>query len=172
MKLCSVPGCESKSRTLGLCNKHALRLKLTGTTDPGARAHASLEERFWRRVQKAGPNECWEWTGGKAPNGYGIISKGGKSAGAMSAHRASYMIANGAPAPSDLVVMHSCDNRGCVNPNHLRLGTVRDNTADMDAKGRRRTVAPLGEGNGKSVLNADLVRYIRSSSKTQQELAF
>jgi hypothetical protein len=62
-----------------------------------------------------------------------------------------------------MVVMHACDNRACVNPDHLSVGSYKDNMADMDAKGRRVIVAPTGEGNGKSILTEQDVLYIRSS---------
>ncbi len=59
--------------------------------------------------------------------------------------------------------MHKCDNPCCVNPKHLTIGTPKENCHDMIAKGRKRTVAPKGEGNGKSLLDKEKVRYIRES---------
>ena len=59
--------------------------------------------------------------------------------------------------------MHKCDNPECTNPEHLILGTPKQNTQDMIAKGRKRTVAPVGLGNGKSILNEEKVRLIRQS---------
>lgn len=82
------------------------------------------------------PNSgCWLWEGGTVVRGYGVaFLPGGKATGA---HRA-MLIAHGAKlTPSD-VVLHSCDMPGCVNPDHLRVGTQADNMADMSRKGRHR----------------------------------
>lgn len=89
-------------------------------------------ERFWAKVSRT--DHCWEWVGCKR-RGYGAINVGGRT---HDAHRLSYAMANG-PIPQGLCVMHSCDNPGCVNPGHLRLGTLADNHADMVAKGRNRS---------------------------------
>ncbi len=89
----------------------------------------------------------------------------------MGAHRYSYMLHKGTIAPG-MFVMHACDNKLCVNPDHLSLGTPRDNTQDMIAKGRKaRGKYALGEDVGCSVLTADAVREIRASDKTNKELA-
>lgn len=100
--------------------------------------HGSFEDRFWRRVPKYPDAFCWPWKG--KPNkqtGYGGISdQRGKRIGA---HRASYIIHYG-DIPVGLVVRHKCDNRICVNPLHLELGTQADNVADMWDRGR--AVAP------------------------------
>ena len=160
MSICSVEGCNTKSRTLGLCNKHALRLKRTGSTKGTNHNHAPLAERLMRRVAVSG--NCWEWTGGgRAGRGYGLIQEGGKGSRMLLTHRVSYEIHCG-PIPSGLVVMHTCDNPACVNPGHLKLGTQADNAQDMITKGRHARQAPKGEDHGKAKLTEDWVRYIRA----------
>jgi HNH endonuclease len=101
-----------------------------------ARAKRSLEERFWEKVDKRGPDECWEWTGGRFGPGYGALSRDRES-GPAPAHRLSYEFAYG-PIHDGLHVLHRCDNPPCVNPAHLWAGTHDDNMADRHAKGRSR----------------------------------
>lgn len=129
-----------------------------------------LAQRFWAKVEKRGANECWLWVGGLNKAGYGIVSAGGRTANGAArllAHRVSYEIANG-PIPSGLCICHRCDIPACVNPDHLFLGTLADNTADMDAKGRRGAVK--GATHPRAKLTAEQVIAIRAASGTQREI--
>ena len=92
----------------------------------------SLEDRFWQKVEK---NEgCWIWTGSKSKLGYGYFQINNKT---KYAHRVSKELRHGSIAEG-LVVCHKCDNPSCVNPDHLFIGTMKDNMLDKMKKGRGR----------------------------------
>jgi len=127
-----------------------------------------IEVRFWSRVNKGAPDECWEWQGGQAPGRYGNLGK-------HLAHRLAWVIANG-PIHRGLYVCHRCDNRICVNPAHLFLGTAKDNMVDCSQKGRtsRHGRGKPGEGHAMARLKEQDVVAIRSrtaNGESQAQLA-
>lgn len=99
------------------------------------RINGPLDVRFWAKVDKS--TDCWEWMGNiKEDSGYGSIKNGNTM---DYAHRVSWTLHFGT-IPKGLCVLHKCDNRRCVNPNHLFLGTYKDNVQDMIKKGRQKFV--------------------------------
>ena len=90
----------------------------------------SPEDRFWDKVDKRSKDECWNWIGGINDGNYGIFVIEHKY---CRAHRVSWEIANG-PIPENKLILHRCDNRKCVNPNHLYCGTHSDNMYDREKR--------------------------------------
>lgn len=118
----------------------------------------SLEDRFWEKVDRRGPDECWEWTAATNDHGYGVIHPGGRRNGpTLKAHRVSASLAG--MKIDGLQVRHSCDNPPCVNPAHLLPGTNADNVADMMARERQ----VRGSRNGNATLDERRVFAIKDA---------
>lgn len=111
---------------------------------------------FWARVNKLGPDKCWEWTGVRNHRGYGKIHFGRQN---TYAHRASYVVHKGR-IPDGLCVLHSCDNPPCVNPNHLIAGTQLENIRDCIIKKRKNP--PRGESHAHRKVTEEIVKQMRS----------
>lgn len=116
------------------------------------------EAHFWSRVQK--PVGCWLYDGAREINGYGYLKNPFREPKYITAHRLAWILKNG-PIPEGMSVLHKCDIRGCINPDHLFLGSHEDNMADKVRKGRHHR----GELSTKAKLTLEQVREIRRDYK-------
>lgn len=126
-------------------------------------------QRFWSKVSPEPNSGCWLWTAALGTHGYGSFMERG---GPQKAHRVAWGLSRG-EIPSGLHVLHHCDNRACVNPDHLRLGTNADNIADKVSRNRgnqprgdqhwtrQRPVPTRGERNGMARMTRDRAEHIR-----------
>jgi len=149
----------------------------------------TTEERFWEKVNKNGPTpdpsiygeigQCWTWTAGRHPQGYGIFSDEGRVS--VRANRKAYQLTNG-EIPDSLWILHKCDNPPCVNPEHLESGTPSENTRSAVRRGRLKPfhrVGPLpgvqGEKHGMAKLTNEDVLIMRAlfavGEATKKQLA-
>lgn len=136
-----------------------------------------IDERFWEKVSKRGPDECWEWQASRNANGYGQFALGKRDSGSdvcAIASRVAWELSFG-PIPPGVDVCHKCDNPPCCNPGHLFLGTQTDNTADMVNKGRmNKSNQTKGEAVHTARLSPDQVieiRRLRDAGVSQRRVA-
>jgi hypothetical protein len=171
-------GCGQKTsiaqrnrKSMGWIKGEPIRF-VRGHHDNGCRR--PLEDRFLENSNKSGPvhfainTRCWLWTGHRGSNGYGRIKVSGK---VQMAHRMAWEIENGS-IPEGLCVLHRCDNPSCVRPDHLFLGTHRDNAIDREMKGRGSK--QRGEERGSAKLtNQDIprIRELCDNGVTQRAAA-
>lgn len=134
---CLIADCGSQIfvKQQQLCRSHYHKWWAHGDATDVRHVHGkgqTEEERFWSKVDISDPSQCWAWKGStKGTTGYGYLKFQGRRRGA---HVVSWMIQNG--RDTSLLILHSCDNRWCVNPSHLREGTHKENTQDMMQRGR------------------------------------
>lgn len=133
-----------------------------------------VEQRFWQYVSKD-VDGCWRWTGATRGGGYGAIWIGGRTGSHVPAHRVSYEMAHG-PVPAGLWVLHRCNNKRCVNPEHIYAGTVRQNVMDAIADGvwpsKKGRSMPwmVGIKNSNAVLDPVKVRQIRARQASGESM--
>jgi len=123
---CTIEGCHSPVKARGMCNAHYKRNARTGNP---LGVMPSFNERFWSKIDKSG--ECWEWTGTRHPRGYGYIN--GEANGRKTpvlVHRVSYEMHHG-PIAEGVVIDHICHNTSCVNPDHLRAVSQKQNVENQ-----------------------------------------
>lgn len=173
--------CDAAAKTRGLCSRHYQHRRyhqlplpppaLRAAYDPGAHIDTT-----------SGPTSCWPWTGTLDRDGYGVFKTAGRQ---HRAHRWALATALGRQLPPDELALHSCDNRRCCNPAHLRLGDALANSHDAVTRGRLSTGddhwtrtrlgdALKGERNASAELTEVLVREIRrryGAGETQTSLA-
>lgn len=125
---CTAPQCAKPSLARGYCKSHYRRFMRYGDALRVLASHGTLEERFWPKVDKRGPSECWPWTAYTNASGYGTLTI---HRVVHLAHRVSYEV-NVGPIPDGLHIDHvlerGCVRKDCVNPAHLEAVTPRTNT--------------------------------------------
>lgn len=124
-----------------------------------------IDDRFFEKVDKSG--NCWLWTGTINAGGYGLIW----NRRADKAHRVSYVIHKGA-IPDGKMVLHACDVRNCVNPEHLYVGDAKQNARDMEERHRHPHIAPKGEQHHHAKLtNSDVLEIRRRDAAGESRAA-
>lgn len=172
--LCAVKSCREQAVNRGYCTGHYQRELKYGTPLEHVpliqfRRGPDIGEIIEKCSMPITETGCWIWFASHTIQGYGLFSynKDGKHR-ARVAHRVSWEYFRG-PIPKGMLVCHKCDVRSCVNPDHLFLGTDRDNTLDKFKKGR--AVIRKGTEIWSTKLTEDDVRFIRSTAETGASLA-
>lgn len=166
-RCCSVQGCDEAHDAAGYCARHYAAYRRNGHPVLLQQQHHGMSVAERLAVYTKRSPRCWEWIGAKNAQGYGVLRVGES---ARLAHRIAYVAAYG-PIAQWMCVLHRCDNPSCVRPDHLFVGTLADNNADMDAKGRRRSGPRRGSANHNAKLTEADAFTIRASKAAGVELA-
>jgi hypothetical protein len=163
MDKCAVDDCRSPRHCRGYCSRHYRRFMRNGSPTAG-RGFAGEQIAYLKGLVGTQVTECIAWPYGKHWNGYGRVKDGKISRGA---HRVVCRLAHGIPPSGKHHAAHKCHNRACVNPNHLRWATPRENVMDSVAAGRR----ALGEKCHRARLSEKQVIEIRETDLPSAALA-
>lgn len=152
-------------------NEHVVFAQMLkrGTTHCGCERYSkrSVADRFWEKVERRGPDECWEWIGARSAGKFNYgrfgFSTSRPCASTRNAHTVAWELDRGRKLPRGKVVRHRCDNPPCCNPKHLVMGTQKQNVADMIRRGRQAKGAiKRGSAHGMSILTESIVLAMRA----------
>lgn len=161
-KGCSI--CGKKVNARGLCDTHYKQHKRAGTLPPHTKTgHMEIHDRLKYLSVVDFNTGCHNWRGGLNLTGYGVLSYKHEK---WLAHRLSFTLAYGS-IPDNLYICHKCDNPKCINPEHLFLGSQKDNLTDMTSKGR----AAVGSDYHRSNLTDEDVKAIKADTRKQLVIA-
>lgn len=124
-RTCSFPECAKQHSCKGYCQAHYKQMRQGKKLMPLVGTALTLDQRIMAKISKTAT--CWEWTGSISASGYGIIRHEGRS---RPAHRSTYELFIGG-IPDGMIIDHLCHNRSCVNPDHLRLATYKQNSEHL-----------------------------------------
>ena len=157
MRICKIEGCGKKYYSIGYCRVHYCRMYKTGSTE--ILGIISPEKRFFSKILKH-KSGCHIFIGSRSKDGYGNLRIGDKI---IKTHRYAWFLKHGKWPSDNIKVCHKCDNPPCCNPDHLFLGTDKDNVRDSIKKGRFKRA--FGEGHGMAIFSEQDILYIRKVLK-------